>query len=69
MTSEPRTVFTIRIAAKPGQAGIHALRAAIKELLKRHHLVCIDAREEHDDGAGDVTITEEKSPSAEAHPF
>jgi hypothetical protein len=52
-----RTIFAIRIAAKPGQAGIRALRTILKELLRRHHFVCIDAREEHDAAAGDVNTT------------
>jgi hypothetical protein len=58
-------IFALRIRGRQGQAGIHALRAVLKELLRRHHFVCIDAREEHDPAAGDV-INTEKSPGAEA---
>lgn len=43
--TEPRTIFTLRIAGKTGQAGIHRLRAVLKELLRRHDFVCLDARE------------------------
>jgi hypothetical protein len=45
MTAEPRQVFVLRIAAPPGAAGIHALRACLKFLLRRWGLrvISIDA--------------------------
>jgi hypothetical protein len=42
-----RPIFTLRLEGKPGQAGIHDLRALLKRLLRQHGLVCIDAREDH----------------------
>jgi hypothetical protein len=39
-------VFVIKLRARPGRDGIHALRAILKTLLRRHRLRCIDAREE-----------------------
>jgi hypothetical protein len=46
MTAE-RTIFTLRIAGKPGQAGVRQLRALLKELLRRHKFTCLHAEEEH----------------------
>ena len=40
-----RSVFLLRLEAKPGPAGIHQLRALLKALLRRHGLRCVDARE------------------------
>jgi hypothetical protein len=40
-----RSVFLLRLEAKPGFAGIHQLRALLKALLRRHGFRCIDARE------------------------
>jgi hypothetical protein len=46
-TSRPaRAVFTLRIAGKPGTAGIHALRFLLKRLLRQHGFVALDVREE-----------------------
>jgi hypothetical protein len=39
-------VFVIRLRARPGSDGIRSLRAILKTLLRRHRLVCVDAREE-----------------------
>jgi hypothetical protein len=39
-------IFVIKLRARPGADGIRALRAILKVLLRRHRLVCIDAREE-----------------------
>lgn len=41
----PVTRFRLVLEAKPGRAGIHALRALLKALLRRHGLKCVDARE------------------------
>jgi hypothetical protein len=41
-----RTIFTLRIAGKPGTAGIHALKFLLKRLLRQHDFVCLDIREE-----------------------
>jgi hypothetical protein len=54
MTSEPRTVFAIRIAGPPGAAGIHALRALLKRLLRQHGFRALDVQEEHDPAAENV---------------
>jgi hypothetical protein len=43
--TDRRPIFTLRIEGKPGAAGIHALRAVLKALLRRHGLRCLDARE------------------------
>jgi hypothetical protein len=48
MTAEPRTVFALRIAGPPGVTGIRALRALLKELLRRHKFRALDVREERD---------------------
>jgi hypothetical protein len=56
-----RTIFTIRVAASPGAAGLHALRALLKRLLRDHGFICLHTHEEHDAAAADVnTITEKK---------
>ena len=39
MTAEPRTVFAIRIAGRPGQAGVHQLRGLLKDLLRQHGIL------------------------------
>jgi hypothetical protein len=44
--SEQRPVFTLRIAGKPGTAGIHALKFLLKRLLRQHGFVALDVREE-----------------------
>jgi hypothetical protein len=41
-----RAVFTLRIAGKPGAAGIHALRFLLKRLLRQHGFVALDVHEE-----------------------
>ena len=43
---ESLPAFTVRIEGKPGTAGIRALRAILKILLRRHGFRCLDAREE-----------------------
>jgi hypothetical protein len=52
--AQHRPTFTLRLEGKPGAAGIHALRAVLKALLRRHGLRCLDAREigrpRHEDG-------------------
>jgi hypothetical protein len=40
------TIFTVTFRAPSGSAGIHALRAMLKVLLRRHGFRCIDATEE-----------------------
>ncbi len=40
-----RATFVIRLEAPPGAAGIHALRAILKTLLRRFGFVCLEARE------------------------
>ena len=47
MTAE-RPVFILRITAPPGAAGLHALRALLKVLLRRHGFRTLDVREESD---------------------
>jgi hypothetical protein len=49
VSAPPRTIFTLRLAGKPGQTGIHHLRALLKRLLRNGGLVCVDAREERAD--------------------
>jgi hypothetical protein len=46
MTRDSRAVFTLRIAGKPGTAGIHALKFLLKRLLRQHGFVALDVREE-----------------------
>jgi hypothetical protein len=41
-----RAVFTLRIAGKPGTAGIHALKFLLKRLLRQYSFVALDVREE-----------------------
>jgi hypothetical protein len=48
MTAEPRQVFVLRIVAPPGAAGLHALRALLKRLLRDHGFICLHAHEERD---------------------
>ena len=51
MSSEPRQVFVLRIAAPSGAPGLHALhalRALLKRLLRQHGFRTLDVREEHD---------------------
>ena len=43
---ESLPTFTVRIVGKPGTAGIRALRAILKTLLRRHGFRCLDARQE-----------------------
>jgi hypothetical protein len=57
MTAEPRQVFVLRIAAPPGAAGLHALRALLKRLLRQHGFRALDVREEHDAAAGTPAAT------------
>jgi hypothetical protein len=45
-TAEPRPIFTLRIEGQPGRASIHALKALLKTLLRRHHFKCLDLRED-----------------------
>jgi len=43
--SEPKTRFTLTIERVRDANTIHALRALLKALLRRHGFRCIDARE------------------------
>jgi hypothetical protein len=43
--AEPRPTFVLRIEGKPGTA-IRSLRWLLKTLLRRHHLKCLDLRED-----------------------
>jgi hypothetical protein len=52
-----RTIFTIRIAAPPGAAGLHALRALLKVLLRRHGFRALDVREESGTQASSVNTS------------
>jgi hypothetical protein len=54
MTAEHQQVFVLRIACPPGAAGLHALRALLKVLLRRHGFRALDVREEHAPAASDV---------------
>jgi hypothetical protein len=56
ITNTTRAVFTLRIAGKPGTAGIHALRWLLKTLLRQHGFVALDVREETEPER--VTITQ-----------
>ena len=60
MSSEPRQVFVLRIAAPSGAPGLHALRALLKRLLRQHGFRTLDVREEHDAAAGDCHHHREK---------
>jgi len=57
MTSEPRQVFVLRIAAPSGAPGLHALRALLKVLLRQHGFRALDVREERAPAASDVNTT------------
>jgi hypothetical protein len=46
MNREPRSIFSLRREGPPDQAGIHALRALLKILLRQYGFRCIDAQEE-----------------------
>jgi hypothetical protein len=48
MTTAPadRPVFVLRLEGEQGRHSIHALRALLKVLLRRHRLRCVEAREE-----------------------
>jgi hypothetical protein len=48
MNVERQEVFVLRIAGRPGQAGVHQLRGLLKDLLRRHKFRALDVREEHD---------------------
>jgi hypothetical protein len=54
MTPERHAVFIIRIAGRPGQAGVHQLRRLLKDLLRRHKFRALDVREEHAPAASDA---------------
>jgi hypothetical protein len=54
MTAEHQQIFVLRIACPPGAAGLHALRALLKVLLRRHGFRALDVREERDAAAADV---------------
>ena len=41
-----RPIFILKIEGRSGAADIHALRALLKVLLRRHGFKCLDAREE-----------------------
>jgi len=41
-----KPIFILRLEGTPGQAGIHALRALLKILLRRYGFRCVDAYEE-----------------------
>jgi hypothetical protein len=41
-----RPIYRLRIEGRHGPAGIHALRALLKVLLRRHGFRCLDARQE-----------------------
>ncbi len=43
-------IYVIRLQGKPGAAGIRALRAILKALLRRHKLRCISIGEERKGG-------------------
>jgi hypothetical protein len=62
MTSQPRQIFVLRIAAPPGAAGLHALRALLKRLLRDHKFRALDVREEHAPAASDVNTTPAAAP-------
>jgi hypothetical protein len=49
MSAEPHAVFIIRIAGRPGQAGVHQLRRLLKDLLRLHKFRALDIREEKDE--------------------
>jgi hypothetical protein len=41
-----RSIFVLRLEAKPGEAGIHAVRALLKTLLRRYGIRCVGCVEE-----------------------
>ena len=45
---ERRPIFTLRLAGKPGMAGIQELRALLKRLLRSHGFRALDVREERE---------------------
>jgi hypothetical protein len=51
---EPLSIFSVRLRGAPGQTGIHALRAALKVLLRRYDLRAIDVREESSNQIADA---------------
>jgi hypothetical protein len=57
MTTEPRTIYLLRVAAPSGAVGLHALRALLKRLLRQHGFRALDVREENDAATGDVNTT------------
>jgi hypothetical protein len=59
--------FTLRIRGRSGQAGIHALRAVLKELLRRHQFICLDVREERDAAMGDAVTVPTRPTVGEDH--
>ena len=56
MTTEQKQIFVLRFSGPPGASGIHALRALLKTLLKRHKFRALDVREEHHDAPPHHTI-------------
>jgi hypothetical protein len=46
MTKQCEPTFVLKLRALPGTDPIRALRQALKYLLRRHRLKCIDLREE-----------------------
>jgi hypothetical protein len=69
MTVEPRQIFALRIAAPPGAAGLHALRALLKRLLRQHGFRALDVREESDAAAIDPDNRRIARPRPRFHPF
>jgi hypothetical protein len=45
MSRKRKPIFILRIKGEPGPAGIHALRALLKILLRRYGFRAIDVRE------------------------
>jgi hypothetical protein len=68
MTAEHQQIFVLRlrIACQPGAAGLHALRALLKRLLRQHGFICLHAHEERDAAASDVTTAEETATARRA---
>jgi hypothetical protein len=50
-------VYAIRLQARPGADGIRSLRAALKQLWRRHRLRCVSAREIRTDRAPVPRVT------------
>jgi hypothetical protein len=42
-----RPIYTLRLRPEPDVDAIHALRAVLKSLLRRHGLRCLAVSEEH----------------------